>query len=110
MRKIKLDSVFEEYDHFDQLSKEDQFLLNNAIEAAKSAYAPYSHFFVGAAVMLDNGEIVQGNNQENAAYPPGLCAERVAFFSTGAQHPNEKIKSPSKETSHLSKIPFTRRR
>ena len=93
MRKIKLDSVFEEYDHFDLLSKEDQFLLNSAIEAAKSAYAPYSHFFVGAAVMLDNGEIVQGNNQENAAYPSGLCAERVAFFSTGAQHPNEKIKS-----------------
>ena len=91
MRKIKLDSVFEEYDRYDLLPENDRQLIDKAIEASQSAYAPYSHFHVVAAVMLNNGEIVMGNNQENAAYPSGLCAERVAFFSTGAQHPNENI-------------------
>ena len=80
MRKIKLDSVFEEYDRYDLLPENDRQLIDKAIEASQSAYAPYSHFHVGAAVMLNNGEIVMGNNQENAAYPSGLCAERVAFF------------------------------
>jgi cytidine deaminase len=65
------------------------------IEAAKSAtfnaYAPYSNFKVGAAVLLGNGEIIVGNNQENAAYPSGLCAERTAVFFTNANFPNEKV-------------------
>ena len=58
----------------------------------KNAYAPYSHFNVGCAVLLENGEIVTGNNQENAAYPSGLCAERVTVFNIGANYPNVKIK------------------
>lgn len=93
MRKITLDSYFEEYESIDQLSQEDQLLVLEARKAADDAYAPYSHFHVGAAVLLDNGIVVRGNNQENAAYPSGLCAERVAFFSIGAQHPGQKIKS-----------------
>ena len=59
-----------------------------AVEARENAYAPYSQFLVGAAVLLDNSEIVIGNNQENASYPSGLCAERVALFQAGAKYPN----------------------
>ena len=62
-------------------------LVNRAIEAAGNAYAPYSRYHVGAAVLLENGAIVTGNNQENAAYPSGLCAERVAIFYAGSQYP-----------------------
>lgn len=66
----------------------------NVVEAAKNAtfgsYAPYSHFNVGAAVLLDNGEIIKGSNQENAAFPSGLCAERTALFYAGANYPKAK--------------------
>ena len=91
MRKITPDITFEEYENFDELPISDQQLLEEARKAAKDAYAPYSHFHVGAAVLLANGVIVRGNNQENAAYPSGLCAERVALFASGAQHPGIKI-------------------
>ena len=60
-----------------------------AVEAARNAYAPYSRFRVGAALLLSNGVVVVGSNQENAAYPSGLCAERTALFAAGAQYPNE---------------------
>ncbi len=93
MRHITLDSTFEEYQSFSELPQVDQALINEAKKAALDAYAPYSHFHVGAAVELENGKIIRGNNQENAAYPSGLCAERVALFAAGAQHPGEKIKS-----------------
>ena len=82
------------YDVFDRpedLSAEDRKLLEVATEATKNAYAPYSKFHVGAAVLLENGDMVTGNNQENLAYPSGLCAERVAVFSASALHPNQKI-------------------
>lgn len=91
MQKITLDSHFEKYASFDELPVADQQLMLEAHKAAEDAYAPYSHFHVGAAVLLSNGVIVRGNNQENAAYPSGLCAERVALFASGAQHPNVKI-------------------
>ncbi|MDR0825038.1 MAG: cytidine deaminase [Prevotella sp.] len=66
-------------------------LIKFAKNATKNAYAPYSHFQVGAAVMLTNGEIMTGSNQENAAYPSGLCAERVALFNANAQYPNTAV-------------------
>ena len=66
-------------------------LMIQAIEIRKKAYAPYSKFRVGAAILLDNGKIVLGSNQENAAYPSGLCAERVAIFQAGAIYPDAKI-------------------
>ena len=72
---------------------EDRDLLNEARKAVKKAYAPYSEFKVGAALILDNGITVTGNNQENAAYPSGLCAERTAVFYASSQYPNAKIKS-----------------
>ncbi len=75
------------------LSPTDQELLAAARKAAEAAYAPYSHFFVGAAVRLSSGLIVQGANQENVAYPSGLCAERVALFSAFAQFPNGELDS-----------------
>ena len=65
--------------------------MEKAIEARKNAYAPYSKFSVGAAILLDNDEVVTGNNQENASYPSGLCAERTAIYYAGAQYPDAKI-------------------
>lgn len=81
------------FENENELSKEDLFLLNEARNATKRAYAPYSNFSVGAAIQLQNGEIVLGSNQENAAYPSGLCAERTAIFSASVQFPNEIIKT-----------------
>ncbi len=77
----------------DELNNQESNLLEKAIEASKNAYAPYSRFNVGAAVLLEDGTIVIGNNQENVAYPSGLCAERVAFFAAGAQYPGKEIRS-----------------
>ena len=73
------------------LSKKEQNLIAEAMKAAVNAYAPYSGFQVGAALLLDNGEVVIGNNQENAAYPDGLCAERVAMFSANSNFPEAGI-------------------
>ena len=75
----------------DELSQEETSLMSQAFEARSKAYAPYSKFTVGAAILLDNGIVVQGSNQENAAYPSGLCAERVAIHYAGANYPNAKI-------------------
>ena len=80
-----------EYDQLDELSEEQVLLVNSAIKAARDAYAPYSEYHVGSAVRLANGEIVIGSNQENAAYPSGLCAERVALFYAGARHPDVAV-------------------
>jgi len=82
-----------EYDHIDELSKEQVQLVNSAIDAARDAYAPYSGYHVGAAIRLASGEIVIGSNQENAAYPSGLCAERVAIFYAGARYPDVPVMS-----------------
>ena len=66
-------------------------LKNQAFEARSKAYAPYSKFTVGTSILLDNGVVVKGSNQENAAYPSGLCAERVAIYYAGANYPDAKI-------------------
>ncbi|UGS24067.1 cytidine deaminase [Flavobacterium channae] len=75
----------------DELSQEEVSLMDQAVEARAKAYAPYSKFTVGAALLLDNGVVIQGSNQENAAYPSGLCAERVAIYYAGATFPDAKI-------------------
>lgn len=82
-----------EFDQLDELSEQQVLLVNSAIKAARDAYAPYSEYHVGAAVRLANGEIVIGSNQENAAYPSGMCAERVALFYAGARHPDVPVES-----------------
>jgi len=74
-----------------ELSVKDADLLNIASQAALNAYAPYSHFKVGAAILLQNGHIISGNNQENAVFPSGMCAERVALFYAGSQFPETPI-------------------
>ncbi|MDP3558520.1 MAG: cytidine deaminase [Bacteroidota bacterium] len=82
---------YEVYQSLDSLSKIDQELLLEAKKALINAYAPYSNFKVGAAVLFEDGKIITGNNQENAAYPSGLCAERVAIFYASSQYPDKKI-------------------
>ncbi len=75
----------------EDLSAKEQQVITAAKKAAGDAYAPYSKFYVGAALLLSTGELITGNNQENAAYPSGLCAERVALFAANANHPNSWI-------------------
>lgn len=78
-----------------ELGQEEQHLVLESIRAAETAFAPYSKFKVGAALLLVDGTVVIGSNQENAAYPSGLCAERVALFAAGAQYKGIEIKSLS---------------
>ena len=87
MKELELKSVIQAC-QIDELSAEEQHLVNLAIEATGRSYAPYSNFHVGAAVRLENSEEIIGCNQENAAYPSGLCAERTALFAAGAQYPD----------------------
>lgn len=91
MKEVELKTVIQEC-QMDELSAEDRQLVEQAIEATRRSYAPYSHFRVGAAVRLENGEIVIGCNQENAAYPSGLCAERTALFAAGALYPDVPVR------------------
>jgi len=88
MKKIDLTLTVFEYDSINELSEDEQLLINKSKEVIKNAYAPYSKFSVGAAVLLENGKIVTGTNQENAAYPSGLCAERVAIFYANSKYPD----------------------
>lgn len=76
-----------------ELRLEEKNLIESAMQVSKTAYAPYSKFLVGAAALLENNTVVLGSNQENAAYPSGMCAERVALFSASAQFPGQKIKA-----------------
>lgn len=91
MKEIKIETTFEVFESVAQLPADVLSLMEKAIETRKNAYAPYSRFRVGAALRLDNGAVVVGSNQENAAYPSGLCAERVAIFQAGALYPEAKI-------------------
>lgn len=93
MKKQKIEIQLEVFETVSELPKDIQELMKKAQQARENAYAPYSLFKVGAAIRLSSGEITIGNNQENAAYPSGLCAERVAIFHTGALFPNEEIKA-----------------
>ena len=92
MHDQDISSKFTVYESSQELSSSDNELLLKAIEARKKAYAPYSEFNVGASVLLDDGSVFTGNNQENAAYPSGICAERVAIWSAMSHHPTRKIK------------------
>jgi len=91
MKKEKYDFAYEVYDSIDELSEQEASLLKKARETTRHAYAPYSHFKVGAVAKMKNGEIVTGSNQENASYPVGLCAERVLLASASSLYPNVPI-------------------
>lgn len=84
MKTVKIEHSYTVIENWNELSADEQNLIFAAKIACKNAYAPYSEFYVGAAILLKNNTIITGNNQENAAYPSGLCAERVAYFQAGA--------------------------
>ena len=92
MKSKKLEINYEEL-RFEELNGEDQSLIEAAIKATDNSYADYSHFHVGAAVRLSDSTIVIGANQENAAFPSGLCAERTAIFAAQAQYPKLAVKA-----------------
>ncbi len=91
MKEVKIESKLYVFESIEELPKDVNMLMQKAAEARGKAYAPYSKFHVGAALLLDNGEIITGNNQENASYPSGLCAERTAIYYAGSQYPNAKV-------------------
>src|ERR1700761_4984579 len=91
MKKKEHHFSYEEYDRVEELDKEDAQLLNAAKAVTKNAYAPYSHFRVGAVAKLKNGQIVSGTNQENASFPAGICAERVLMSTAASLFPGEPI-------------------
>jgi cytidine deaminase len=91
MKNLEIKSVFTEYQSLDELDASEKKLIEEAIESSKQAYAPYSDFKVGAAILLGNDEVIKGNNQENAAYPSGLCAERIAVFYANAHYPDVPV-------------------
>lgn len=91
-KKVTSSFSYQLFNTAGELSQEDQQLMAMAQQACSTSYSPYSNFCVGAVLLLEDGTIIPGSNQENAAYPDGLCAERVALFACGAQHPNKIIK------------------
>ncbi len=110
MKRIKVESFLEVYPSLGELPEAISSLMEAAIEARDKAYAPYSKFNVGAAILLDNGEVISGSNQENAAYPSGLCAERTAIYYAGAKYPNAQmlamaITAAAKDKPTITPIP-----
>jgi cytidine deaminase len=93
MEKVGIAISYEYYKNFNELEEADQALCSKAQEALQSSYSPYSGFKVGTAIRLKDGQIILGSNQENIAYPSGLCAERVALFSIGSSYPDTEIES-----------------
>lgn len=93
MEEIKRESVLKKYTTEEELPERDRQLLLLARESVGTSYAPYSKFHVGCALRLNNGIVIKGSNQENIAYPSGLCAERVAIFSAGATYPNQAVEA-----------------
>ena len=93
MTNHEIKIAFEEYNSLKELNPTDQNLCLEAVNATANSHSPYSKFRVGAALLLQSGKIIHGSNQENVAYPSGLCAERVALFHWGATYPNDPIES-----------------
>lgn len=107
MKKHTLEISYQEFESEQELSAEDLALADRARKAAAMAYAPYSGFRVGAAILLENDLIITGNNQENAAYPSGLCAERVALFTAASQYPGIGIKSIAIIAPSMKRVPVS---
>ena len=91
MIKKEINIAFEDFESIQELGEADKELCLEAVKALDNSHSPYSKFKVGTAAKLASGKIVYGSNQENVAYPSGLCAERVALFAIGANYPNDKI-------------------
>lgn len=93
MKTSEIRIIVQEFENIDELPEPDLKLVLEARRITTQAYAPYSGFCVGAAILLDNGKIITGNNQENSAYPSGLCAERVTMFYANANYPDSAVKT-----------------
>ena len=93
MRKIKIQSEFTVFESLEELPDKIRQLMNMAMSAREHSYSPYSKFRVGAAVLMETGEIITGSNQENASYPSGLCAERTAIYAAGSNYPGVVVKA-----------------
>ncbi len=104
MKEIKICSNFKVYDSIDDLNDQIKVLFNEAKLIRESAYSEYSKFSVGAAVLLENGKILCGSNQENSSYPSGLCAERTVLFYANSKYPNTKIKEIAVIAGSINKI------
>lgn len=107
MKEINISTTLELFESVDELPAEVRELLEEAVNAREKAYAPYSKFNVGAAILLENGEIISGSNQENASYPSGLCAERTAIFFAGAKFPDQKINIMAVSAKSLNHLVLT---
>ena len=110
MTKKEIKIAYMEYVSIEDLPAQDRLLADAAIEAMALSYAPYSNFNVGAAVMFEDGEIVKGANQENAAYPSGLCAERTALFYASSSRPDKAMTAiaiAAGQNGHLCGSPAT---
>ena len=108
MEKFTITADLDIYKNLEELPEDVKVLMEDAFTARDKAYSPYSKFSVGAAILLDNGQIITGSNQENASYPAGLCAERTAIFYAGAKYPEAKIVKmalSAKSDNHTVKIP-----
>lgn len=109
MKELKQEISIRKY-LYEELSDSDKQLIEAAKEATKRSYAPYSHFNVGAAVLLEDGTIFTGSNQENAAYPSGLCAERTVLFHAGSQYPDKAVTTlaiAASNTEGFTELPVT---
>ena len=105
MKELQLEFKVRTFENLQELPERSRKLINLSREAATRAYAPYSGYRVGAAVLLENGEFITGNNQENAAYPSGLCAERTALFYASSRYPNVPIVSMAVSALSDGRIP-----
>ena len=92
MKDLTITAIIKVY-QYDELNEADRALMQTAMEATARSYSPYSHFSVGAAALLGNGTVVTGTNQENAAYPSGLCAERTTLFYANSQYPDQAVET-----------------
>jgi cytidine deaminase len=107
MKEHEIKINFKEYASIDELSSDDKKLCLEAVKALKTSHSPYSKFRVGVAMRLQSGKILYASNQENAAYPSGLCAERVALFNWGANHADDPIQSMA-VTAHTDEFQLTK--
>ena len=104
MKKFEFNTEAIQYETFSELPAQYRQLMQAAIEAKKDAYSPYSNFSVGAAILMENGDIITGSNQENAAYPSGMCAERVAVWKAATTYPKLKMRAIAIAASSATKI------
>ncbi|MDT0294013.1 cytidine deaminase [Mesonia ostreae] len=104
MEERKITTSIQIFENIEELPPQVKFLMKEAQAIRDQAYAPYSKFKVGAAIQLEDDIIVTGSNQENAAYPSGLCAERTAIFYAGSQYPNKKVKAMAICVKSSSKV------